>query len=107
MMTADDVFREFASEIRKTTPWPSEKTLRTAAVMGALHKIMQSSALADTHKVYYKGCEEPQEFMLDFCCMDGASNEMLLAAESEWGEKDGDVEDDFQNLSTREPESKS
>ena len=94
MMTADDVFRQFASKIRKTTPWPSGKTLRTAAVMEALHTITQS--LADTRRVYYKGCE--QEFMLDFCCMDGASHEMLFAAESEWGEKDGDVEDDFQKL---------
>jgi hypothetical protein len=66
--------------------------------MEALHTITQSSALTDTRKVYYKGCEESQEFMLDFCCMDGASHEMLFAAESEWGEKDGDVEDDFQKL---------
>lgn len=101
MMTADGVLREFASEISKVTPWPGGKPKRTQAVMQALHKITQSSPLAaDTSKVYYKGCKDPnsQEFMLDFCCMDGESHEILLGAESEWAEKEGNVEDDFQKL---------
>lgn len=101
MMTADDVFREFASEIRKVTPWPdgsNKETERTRAVMRALHTVTQSLLPEADTRVYYKGCKGSQEFMLDFCCMDGKFHEMLLGAESEWIEKDGEVEYDFQKL---------
>ena len=99
MLEPDVVFREFASEIGKVTPWPQAMTGRTSAVMAALHKVAQSTPTG-ARKIYYRNCPEPNsyEFMLDFCCMDANSNEMLLAAESEWGEGDGQVEDDFQKL---------
>lgn len=53
MLEPDVVFREFASEIGKVTPWPQAMTGRTSAVMAALHKVAQSTPTG-ARKIYYR-----------------------------------------------------
>jgi hypothetical protein len=99
-LTTDDIFNQFAAQIRNGSAWPQSPRSATLTVMAALHACCTVPGAPYPRKLYYKGCRESysQEFMLDFCCMDAKSNEILLAAESEWSAKAGDVEDDFQKL---------
>jgi hypothetical protein len=94
-VTVEEIFEEFAREIGESS-WPQKRPDRTNRVVNGLTRI--GRLLSVEPKFYYKGCPGAGEFMLDFCCMDGETHEMRLAAESEWREKAEEVEDDFQKL---------
>jgi hypothetical protein len=96
-MNADQFYSEFASRLN-VAAWPGQTTGRTHAVIEALREV--GELLAPGCAQYYKRYPNSGEFILDFCCIDSHSHEMLLAAESELSETKVEkvVDDDFQKL---------